>query len=63
MSLLGVVLVLIVVGVCLWLVGMIPMDAAILRLIRIVVVIAVICWLLTLTGLLPSLSRVPFPRR
>ena len=63
MSLVAVVLVLLIIGVCLWAVGLIPMDAAILRLIRVVVIIAVVVWLISLTGLLPGLDRVPFPHK
>lgn len=63
MSLIGVVLVLVICGILLWAVGLIPMDAAILRLIRIVVIIAVVIWLIGLTGLLPGLSSVPFPHK
>ena len=47
MSLFGVVLVLIVVGVLLWLaLKYIPMDATIQKILKAVVVIAVVIWLL-----------------
>lgn len=58
MTLLGLVVVLIVVGVLLWLVGMIPMDATIQKILRVVVIIAVVLWLLQAFGLLPALSSV-----
>jgi len=59
MPLLTIVIVLIVVGVCLWLVNtQIPMDATIKRILNIVVVIAVVLWLLKVFGLLDSLGAV-----
>lgn len=53
MSLIGLILVLIVVGVLLWLVNtMIPMDGKIKTIINIIVILAVILWLLNAFGLL-----------
>lgn len=48
MPLINVVVTLIVVGVLLWLIGMIPMDAQIQKIIRILVIICVVLWLLGL---------------
>ena len=56
--LIHVVAVLIVVGVLLWLVGMIPMDAIILKIIRVVTIIAVVLWLLKVFGLLSGLGAI-----
>lgn len=56
MPLLTVVVVLIVVGVLLWLVGMIPMDATIHTIIRVVVIVAVVIWLLRAFGLIGALG-------
>ena len=58
MALLTIVLVLIVIGILLWLVGMIPMDATIHRVIRVLVIIAVVLWLLRAFGLLGALESV-----
>jgi hypothetical protein len=58
MSLISVVVVLIVVGVLLWLVGLIPMDATIHTIIRVVVIIAVVLWLLRAFGLIGALGGV-----
>lgn len=59
MSLIGLVVVLIVVGVLLWLVNTyIPLDPKIKNIINIVVVIAVVLWLLQVFGLLDSISAV-----
>ena len=58
MSLISVVLVLIVVGVLLWLVGLIPMDATIHNIIRVVVIVAVVLWLLRAFGLIGALGDV-----
>jgi hypothetical protein len=41
-----VVFILIIVGLLLWVVQQIPMDAAIAKIIRVVVVVAVVLWLL-----------------
>jgi len=63
MSLIGLVVALIVVGVLLWLVNTyIPMDATIKRILNIVVVVAVVLWLLSVFGVLGELSTVPVPR-
>lgn len=48
MPLIPIVVTLIVVGVLLWLVGMIPMDATILKVIRILVIICVVLWILSI---------------
>ncbi len=64
MSLIGVVLVLVVIGIALWaLFKYVPMADPIPTIIKAVVAIAVIYWILTLTGVLPGLSRVPFPHK
>jgi hypothetical protein len=65
MSLVALVIVLIVVGVCLWLVntwGAQYIDGKILKIINAVVVVAVILWLLSVFGLFDSLSTVQVPR-
>jgi len=55
MSLLGLVVTLIVVGVLLWLVNTyIPMDPKIKNIINIVVIIVVVLWLLQVFGLLDA---------
>ncbi len=56
--LIHVIVVLMVVGVLLWLVGMIPMDAVILKIIRVVTLIAVVLWLLKGFGLLSGLNSI-----
>jgi len=59
MSLIGLVLTLVVVGVLLWLLNnYVPMDAKIKRIINIVVVIVVVIWLLQAVGLLGSLQGI-----
>lgn len=63
MSLIGLVVTLIVVGVLLWLVNAyVPMDAMIKKIINIVVIIAVVLWLLSVLGVLGHLSNVQVPR-
>jgi hypothetical protein len=52
MSIIGIVIVLVIVGVALYLVQMIPMDNAIRTIIRVVVILAVILWLVNAFGLL-----------
>jgi hypothetical protein len=57
MSLIGLIITLVVVGVILWLVNSyIPMDATIKKILNIVVVIAVVLWLLNAFGLLTGLG-------
>jgi hypothetical protein len=59
MSLIGLVLTLVVVGVLLWLLNnYVPMDAKIKRIINFVVVIVVVIWLLQVFGLLGSLQNI-----
>ncbi|ADC62089.1 Thivi_2564 family membrane protein [Allochromatium vinosum] len=57
MPLITLVITLVVVGLILWLVNnYIPMDGKIKRILNVVVVIAVILWLLSVFGLMPSLT-------
>jgi hypothetical protein len=59
MPLIQVVIVLIVVGVLLWLVNrFIPMAGSIKTILNAVVVIAVVLWLLSVFGILSSLSTI-----
>jgi hypothetical protein len=59
MPLVKLVEVLVVVGVLLWLVNrFIPMQASIKSILNGVVVIATVLWLLNVSGLLHSLSRI-----
>lgn len=51
-----VILALILVGVVLYLIGLIPMDATIQQIIRVLVIVAVILWLLSFFGVLPNLQ-------
>ena len=59
MPLMQVVVTLIVVGVLLWLVNsFIPMAGSIKSILNAVVIIVVVLWLLSVFGILPSLSRL-----
>jgi hypothetical protein len=59
MSLLGVVLTLVVVGVLLWLLNnYVPMDSKIKSIVNVVVVIVVVVWLLQGFGLLGPLQNI-----
>lgn len=61
MTLLGLVLTLVVVGVLLYLLNAyVPMDPKIKNILNVVVVVAVIVWLLRVFGLLP-LADLPVP--
>jgi hypothetical protein len=63
MSLIGLVIVLIVVGVLLWAANTyIPMDQKIKTIMNIVVVIAVVLWLLSAFGVLGSLESIRIGR-
>jgi hypothetical protein len=58
MPLIQLVEVLIVVGVALWLVNLIPMQATIKSILNGLVVITVVLWLLRVTGILHSFSNI-----
>jgi hypothetical protein len=58
MPLLTVIMVLIVVGVLLWLVNLIPMQATIKSILNAIVVIAVVLWLLNIFGLFNSFAHI-----
>ncbi len=59
MSLIGLILTLVVVGVLLWLLNnYVPMDGKIKSIINVVVVIVVVIWVLQAVGLLGSLQNI-----
>ena len=59
MSLMGLIITLVVVGVLLWLLNnYVPMDAKIKSILNVVVVIVVVIWLLQAFGLLGSLQNI-----
>ncbi|HUX61539.1 MAG TPA: Thivi_2564 family membrane protein [Ignavibacteriaceae bacterium] len=63
MSLIGLVIVLIVVGVVLWLINSyIPMQSTIKKILNAVVIIVVVLWLLRAFGLLESLQAIHIGR-
>lgn len=56
-----IIIALVIIGLVLWVIQQIPMDATIARIIRVVVVVAVVVWLLTL--LVPLLGTWTYPVR
>ncbi len=59
MSLIGLVIVLVVVGVVLWLINSyIPMQATIKKILNAVVIIVVVLWLLNAFGLIEGLKTI-----
>ncbi len=59
MPLIQLVIALVVVGVVLWLVNnYIPMDATIKKILNVVVIIVVVLWLLSIFGVLGSMSTM-----
>ncbi len=59
MSLIGLVITLVVVGVLLWLLNnYVPMDGKIKSIINVLVVIVVVIWVLQAVGLLGSLQNI-----
>jgi len=63
MPLIQLVIVLVVVGVVLWLINTyIPMQATIKKILNVVVIIVVIFWLLSVFGVLGSLSGIRIGR-
>lgn len=64
MSLIGVVITILVIGVLLWLFETyIPLTTPIRRILQAVVVIALVVWLLQISGVLSTVNSVPFPHR
>jgi hypothetical protein len=53
MTLIGLLVVLLIVGVALYLISLVPMDATIKRIIQVLVILFVVLWLLGALGLLP----------
>jgi len=59
MSLIGLVLTLVIVGVVLWLINnYVPMDAKIKTIVNVVVVVVVVIWLLQAFGIVGSLRDI-----
>jgi Flp pilus assembly protein TadB len=59
MSLIGLVLTLVIVGVLLWLINnYVPMDSKIKTIVNVVVVVVVVIWLLQAFGILGSLRDI-----
>lgn len=59
MPLINLIIILVVIGVVLWLVNnYIPMDGNIKKILNVVVIIAVIIWLLSVFGVIGSLSGI-----
>lgn len=54
-----IVITLLVVGLLLWAVQKLPIDAQIANVIRVIVVVAAVLWTLGALGLLPSWARLP----
>jgi hypothetical protein len=63
MSLLGLIIALVLVGLALWAINAyIPMEATIKRILNIVVIVVVVIWLLYVFGLLGELRTIRVPR-
>jgi hypothetical protein len=63
MSLIGLLIVLVVVGVILWLINnYIPMQSTIKKILNAVVVIVVILWILSLFGIIDSIDTIRIGR-
>ncbi len=58
MTLIDLIIVLLVVGVLLYIITLIPMDATIRKVIHIVVLVAVILWLLQAFGVLSTVGSI-----
>lgn len=56
-ALISIIVTLIVIGLLLYLIGLIPMDGTIKQIIRVVILIAVIVWLLQSFGLLGPIGH------
>lgn len=58
MSLISLIVFLIVVGVALYLVSLIPMDATVKRIIQVLVILVVVLWLVEALGLLSGIGNI-----
>lgn len=58
MSVVTLIVTLVVLGFVMWLIGFIPMDNTIRRILQVAVVIIVVLWLLQGFGILPHLGRI-----
>jgi hypothetical protein len=58
MSLISILVAIVIVGLLLWVVGQIPMDPTVARILRVVVIVALVLWLLQAFGLLGGHIRV-----
>lgn len=54
MSIISIIVALILVGLALWVVGQIPMDPLVARILRVVVIVLLVLWLLQAFGLFSS---------
>ena len=59
-GLISIIVALVVVGLVLYLIGLIPMDGTIKQIIKVIVIIAVIVWLLQTFGFLGSIGHGRF---
>ncbi len=59
MSLIGLIILLVAIGVILWAVNAyIPMEPNIKKILNVVIIVVVILWLLSLFGILPDLNAI-----
>lgn len=57
-SLLGIIVALVLIGVVLYLIELIPMDATIKKIVYVLVVVMVVLWLLQAFGIIGSLNSI-----
>jgi hypothetical protein len=62
-QLISIIVALVIVGLLLYLVGLIPMDGTIKQIIRVLVIIAVIVWLLQASGFIGSMGSMGHTHR
>jgi hypothetical protein len=58
MSLIGILVVIVIVGVLLWGAGQLPMDPTVRRILQVVVILVLVLWLLQAFGLLHGVVRL-----
>ena len=62
-GLISIIVALVIVGLLLYLLGLIPMDGTIKQIIRVLVIVAVIVWLLQTFGFIGSMGSLGHTRR
>ena len=62
MSIISIIVAIALVGLFLWAIGQLPLDATIAKILRVVVIVALVLWLLSAFGLMPNIAGIRIGR-